>query len=273
MTGDERLQIGGTMKAVDLHEYMKTVGTWVDWDNTVDRFIIGDPETVVKGIAVAWQSRTAALKEAVKMGCNLFVTHEPTFYNHRDNNEAIFDEPFAAQKRKFIQDSGLVIYRCHDVWDQMPKVGIVDSWAAHLGLAEKLNSDGFHAVYKSPKPTLVELARHVASATAYLKQDHVEMVGDPRTKVSKAAIGCGAITDYRAMVGLGADAIIGTDDGMRYWEMGSWAIDRGLPLIIVNHAVAEEPGLKNLAKHIEQKFPDVKTVHIPQGCMYRVVGG
>ena len=261
------------MKAADLHEHMNTIGTWVDWNNTVDRFIIGDPETVVKGIAVAWQSRIAALEEAVKIGCNLFVTHEPTFYNHRDNNEAVFDEPFAAHKREFIRDSGLVIYRCHDVWDQMPKIGIVDSWAEHLGLTEKLNSDRFHAVYRSPKPTLVELARHVASATACLKQDHVEMVGDPSTKVSKVAIGCGAITDYRAMVGLGADVVIGTDDGMSYWGPGSWAIDRGLPLIVVNHAVAEEPGLKNLAKHIGQEFPDVKTVHIPQGGMYSMVDG
>jgi len=259
------------MKAIDVQNHMHNLGTWVDWKNSVDRFIIGDPETELKGIAVAWQSRTAALKEAVKLGCNMFITHEPTFYRHRDNDDSVFAQPFAADKRKLIQDNGLVIYRCHDVWDQMPKVGIVDSWAAHLGLGKKLNSDVFHAVYPSPEPTLGELAKRVAAATSYLNQSSVEMVGDPAAKVSKVAIGCGAITRYINMRNLGADVIIGTDDGMRYWNSGAWALESGFPLIIVNHPTAEEPGLKNLAAYVAQQFPDVKTSFIPQGCMFRTL--
>ena len=259
------------MKAVDLDQHMRKVGTWVDWNNSVDRFIIGDPQTEVRGIAVGWQSRTQALKEALEKGCNLFVTHEPTFYRHRDNDDSVFSQPHAAAKKKMIQDNGLVIYRCHDVWDQMPKVGIVDSWATHLGFGPRLNAARFHQVYEAPETTLGSLAKYVAARTSYLNQERVEMVGDPHAKVSKVAIGCGAITNYRTMLEIGADVIIGTDDGMRYWYGGAWALDRGVPLIIVNHCTAEEAGMRSLANYIGEQFKGTKAVHIPQGCMFRIV--
>lgn len=259
------------MIAYDIKEHMMRVAAWVDWPNSCDRFIIGSLDAEVTGIAVAWQARTAALEEAAEAGCNLFITHEPVFYRHMDDDENVFDQPHAREKREFIERNGVVIFRCHDVWDRMPGVGIVDSWAAHLGLTEKLNSNEFHAVYPSPASTLRELARCVASRTADLGQDCVEMLGDGAAPVTKVAIGCGAITHYEAMVELGADAIIGTDDGMSYWSGGSWALDAGIPLVIVNHATAEEPGMKNLAKYIGQQFPGTPVLFIPQGCMFETL--
>lgn len=251
---------------------MRRTGTWVDWNESCDRFITGDPQTVVTGIAVAWQSRTNAIEQALERGCNLFVTHEPTFYTHTDDDLEILRLPHAAAKRTLIERSGVVVYRCHDVWDRMPGVGIVDSWAAHLGLRVKTASDEFHAVYESPAPTLIELARHVAAATAALGQPVVEMAGNPDTRIRRVGIGCGAITDYRKMTAMGADAIVGTDDGMSYWSGGSWALDRGVGLVIVNHPTAEEPGMRALADYLRGVFAGVRVEYLPQGAMYTCVG-
>ncbi len=259
------------MKAIDIKNHMQTIGTWVNWDKTCDRFITGDPETEVRGIAVAWQARTSALKQAVEMGCNLFITHEPVFYNHMDDDERLFAQPHCKEKGLYIEQNRLVIFRCHDVWDQMPVVGIVDRWGAQLGLSEKLNSDRFHSVYQSPVATLGELAKHVAEHTREIGQNAVQMVGEPDAPVNRVAIGCGAITRYETMTSLGADAIIGTDDGMNYWADGAWCLDRGIPLVIVNHCTAEEPGMKSLAQYVSEQFPGVPTHFIPQGCMYRTV--
>jgi hypothetical protein len=44
-----------------------------------------------------------------------------------------------------------------------------------------------------------------------------------------------------------------------------------LPVIIVNHPVAEDSGMKLLAEHLKQKFPQVRVHHIPERCMNRVV--
>jgi len=90
--------------------------------------------------------------------------------------------------------------------------------------------------------------------------------------VTKVGIGCGAITNKEIMVSLGADALIVTDDGIEYLGDGGWALDRGTPMITVNHGTAEEPGIRNLASYIAERFPDVKTHYLAQGCMYGCVG-
>jgi len=50
-------------------------------------------------------------------------------------------------------------------------------------------------------------------------------------------------------------------------------MDAGLPVIIVNHATSEEPGMMRLAKTIRAQFPFVAVHFIPRGCVYRLVVG
>ena len=52
------------LRARDIDEHMRSVGTWVDWDHTCDGFKYGDPDTEIKGVAVGWQSFQSALEEA-----------------------------------------------------------------------------------------------------------------------------------------------------------------------------------------------------------------
>ena len=74
------------------------------------------------------------LKAAHAQGCNLFVTHEPTYYVHRDDDPGPYADAHTAAKRAWLAETGMVVYRCHDVWDVMPEHGIRDSWARGLGL-------------------------------------------------------------------------------------------------------------------------------------------
>ena len=120
--------------AGDVQEYLKSLdGGWIDRSSTVDTFKSGGPEVTVSGIAVGWMSYTSALRKAVELGCNLFITHEPTYYNHRDNDESIFRLAVASEKKAFIERHGLTIIRCHDLWDQYPKLGIPFAWGKMLG--------------------------------------------------------------------------------------------------------------------------------------------
>ena len=265
------------MKAIDLYNHMKEIGPWVNWNNTTDYVHAGNPETEVKGIAVAWQGRLSALREAVKLGCNLLVTHEQIDYPERQVQGPDSDkkQQYALDKEQFIKENNLVIIRCHDTWDRVPEIGIVHAWGAHLGFGKRLAGEpnATEAMYASPKPTLIELAKYVLEKTKALGQDSVEMIGDPNAKVSKVAVGCGAGTEYGPMTALGADVLIVTDDGIRYWADGAWALDSGTPMIAVNHCVSEEPGMKTLAEYIRKQFPDVKNVHhIMQGSLYKTVG-
>src|SRR3982750_1843725 len=84
--------------------------------NTVDTFKAGDPNTPVTGVAVTMMSTLDVLKEASRRGLNFVITHEPTFYNHRDTTAILEGEndQVLAQKEKFIKDHGLVVWRFHD---------------------------------------------------------------------------------------------------------------------------------------------------------------
>jgi len=259
------------MKAIQVHEHLRGIGTWIDWSHTCDGFHIGDPETELTGVAVAWISVLPALKEAHRLGCNMFVTHEPTFYM---NPQGIFDlevEPNKS-KKSFLEKSGMVVYRCHDMWDVMPEIGILDSWAKGLGLHQPpLATAKYYSVHESPAPTLGELARYVAEKIKSIRQETVQVIGNPNKRVSRIAIGTGAITDAQTMYELDPDALIVTDDGMYFWAAGAWAIDLELPMLIVNHPTAEEWGIANLAQYLARQFTNVPVRHIHQGCMYDVV--
>nr|MDO8108647.1 Nif3-like dinuclear metal center hexameric protein [Candidatus Sigynarchaeota archaeon] len=116
-----------------------------------------------------------------------------------------------------------------------------------------------------------DLARRILKRVRMLGQDVVHVIGDPGKKVSRIALGTGAITNYRQMHQLGADVLLLTDDGTRLWESAQWSEDTGVPVIIVNHATAEEPGVRELARYVQRTFLHVPVYAIERGCLYRTI--
>jgi hypothetical protein len=107
-----------------------------------------------------------------------------------------------------------------------------------------------------------------------LGQEAVQVVGRKGKIVHRVAIGTGAITPFRTFVQrFQVDLAKGTDDGVSYWRDGTLAIDMDTAMIIVNHPISEEAGIINLARHLERQFPEVPFHHIPQRCLYELVGG
>ena len=264
---------GKGLTAGDVHEYLRSLGReWIDPQNTVDTFKSGTPETPVKGIAVGWMSYFDALRQAVALGCNLFVTHEPTYYNHPDTDPSVFSFEVARRKKAFIEESGLTIIRCHDVWDRVPGIGIPDAWGRHLGWTKVVRQQTFYRVYELPPITAGELAKQVAAKVVPLGQDAVQLVGPADKTVRTVAIGTGAITSLRTMIAeLKADLALCTDDGFTFWRDGAMAIDMGYPVIVVNHACSEEVGIVQLANHLREKYPAVPVHHITQKCMFATI--
>ena len=259
-----------TLEARDVHEHLRRVGTWVGWGKTCDGFKYGDPDAVVVGIAVGWQSLQAALEEAHAKGCNLFITHEPTFYSHMDDDEALKETEPARRKRAFLERTGMVVYRCHDVWDVFPGLGIVDAWSEFLGLGEPVATARYYNLHEVPSTTAWELAFRIAGRVASLGEQAVRFMGTKWQMVHRLAVGTGAITNVRRMVALGADVILATDDGMALWRDGAWVADLGIPVIMVNHMTAEIPGLRKLAGYLQEQFPNVPLEFVGPTCSYEI---
>ncbi len=259
-----------TVKARDIDAHMRSVGTWVDWAHTCDGFKYGDPDIEVEGIAVGWQSLQSALEEAEEKGCNLFVTHEPTFYSHMDDDEALKATAPAQHKMEFLERTGTVVYRCHDVWDVYPELGVVDAWSNFLELGDPVKAIKYYNLHEMPTTTAWELAQRIAQRVKPLGEQMVQFVGTRWQMVHRLAVGTGAITDVRRMVELGADAVLTTDDGIALWRDAAWVSDLGVPMIVVNHMTSEIPGLRNLADYLGEQFPEVPVEFVGPTCSYEI---
>ncbi|MFB3879894.1 MAG: Nif3-like dinuclear metal center hexameric protein [Armatimonadota bacterium] len=269
------------MKASDILTHFRSIQHAVPAERSVDRVIIGDPEKEVGRVGVTWMSTFARVREAIARGHDLLITHEPTFWIHANELETLEAWPAdslkrqaADRKRRFIEESGLVILRVHDAWDAMPEIGIPWAWAKHLGFGSKpaaMIEHGYQQRYDIAPIALDEFARRVADRTALLGEPAVQVVGPPDRLVSKVGIGTGCYCDLEAFQRLGCDVSIICDDSNWYWQWVQFAADNDHCIIRVNHGTSEEPGMVTLTKYINETLP-VKAEHLPHGSTFRLAG-
>ena len=114
-------------------EIQKQVG--VEWKkDTVDTFKAGNPDAAVTGIAVTMMATMDVLQRASAKGLNLVITHEPTFYAHVDTPKGMPNsDPVWAEKRAFIENHGMVVWRFHDHWHMRKPDGIEAGIVHSLG--------------------------------------------------------------------------------------------------------------------------------------------
>jgi len=260
------------VRARDIRDHLLAMGPWVDPASTVDTFKSGDPEAVVTRVAVCWMNYTWVVRKALDLGCQMIVCHEPTYYEHWDRDPSVFDFEFARRKKTLIESSGIIILRCHDVWDRVEKIGIPYAWGEFLGFSRLVDKTTFCLAYEIDEVPAGTLARTVAGRVAALGQQAVELYGPSDKPVRRVVLGTGAITPFEEMVGkLKADAVICSDDGFTRWRHGTMAVDMGLPAIVVSHGVSEEPGVRRLAEHLAGAFPSLTVVPILQECVFQTI--
>lgn len=265
------------MKAHDLHEYMQAQGTWVPWDRSNDIFQHGDPDAEVSRIAVGWMCTIRALRWAALWGAEMFITHEPMYYDHNGRDPEIADDPAYRYKIEAVDELGLVVYRCHDVWDRFPEHGVQDSWDRGLGWQDAplhARNDFLRVRQIEPRP-LGEVAAYVGERLRPLGQKSVRIVGDPEHPVARIGLGTGCtggIPVFQWFREHGADAVIATE--VNNWIDVPWADDAGLGLIVCNHSTSEQWAMQSLTAYLQEQFPGVEFRCVPPEIVYRelVVG-
>lgn len=249
------------MKAKDFREHCMRVAHWVDWEKTVDRFMAGDPEAEVRGIATTWLATNARLREAASLDLNFVIAHEGAFYPQFQGTAS--GDRHHEEKRRLIEELGITLMRCHDTWDRMPEVGIPDAWAEFLGFpTEPRPVESFYRICMPEGSTVDDVARQVLAKVQPLGQEMVHIIGNRDALVSRMAVGTGAITRLPEMLELDADLLLVTDDGISTTSAGLWSLDLGIPMLMVNHATAELPGMMAMVGYIEEQFPDVPVQYL-----------
>lgn len=266
-----------SITCMDIHNHFKSTETAkkVNWERTTDTFKCGDPSKSVKKVAVAWKARWDSLREAAERGADLFISHESICVNAQNGSsepEVVFALPTEKPKFEWLEKTGLVVYRCHDVWDRFPKIGIRDTWQQMLKIGDKIVVDDYPFYVTEVAPvTVAELARHILKQLKPLGQNGILVSGNMEKKVSRIGTGTGQNNNTVGLRNTGADIGIMTDDGYSHVRMGVHANELDFPAIIVNHGVSEEWGMMNLALYVRQVFPSLEVFHIPQFCPYKVI--
>jgi putative NIF3 family GTP cyclohydrolase 1 type 2 len=252
------------MNTSDIREHLLARAPWVGRERTVDTVKAGDPAREVHTAGVGWVASIENLRRAHELGCDLFITHEPTFWEHQAPERLYRTVEPGRTKQRFLDRTGMVVLRVHDIWDNWPGIGIRDSWARGLGLTEFLAEDEtrWHAVYAIPETTLLEFARYVAGKVKVLGQDSVQVIGDPQMVVRRPALGVGCGGPDTDMIALGADVLLVCFDGASYWQSRQRFAELGVGVITVEHGTSEMWGLENLARYLGQTFPALEVHYL-----------
>ncbi|MFC1520969.1 Nif3-like dinuclear metal center hexameric protein [Elusimicrobiota bacterium] len=259
------------MKPKDIIKHFISRADWVDPVHAADRVIVGDSEKDFEHCLVMWSATMSALRAAVEKGSKLIISHEAVFYHGCD--EHLDNSPARDIKKRFIEENGLTIIRIHDSWDGWPDIGILWTWARFLGFNGKpVKSSGrFEHRFDIRPVAFGEFAKRVAAKTAVLGEPAVQVMGDPNQQVSKIGIGTGCLCDVLKYIDMDCDCCIVCDDGSRYDESIKYADELNMPVIRVNHATSEEPGIVTLARYINDNLPGLKAEHLAQGCSFRLL--
>jgi putative NIF3 family GTP cyclohydrolase 1 type 2 len=235
--------------------------------NTVDTIKGGNPDEKVTGIVTTFLDTYAVLQKAAADGHNLIITHEPTFYNHRDDKSVLGDDPVQAQKEAFIRDHHLVVWRFHDLWHLRTPDGILEGVVAQLEWQKFQNPTQPH-VFKLPPTTVAALE---ADLKQKLGSPSFRIVGDRNMKVTGVGLLPGASGEVKQVKMLerpDVDVLVAGEASE--WETVEYVRDaaaqgRNKALILLGHEVSEEPGMEYCAKWLQALFPGVPVEFIPAG--------
>lgn len=259
------------MKINEVISFLNENAEWVDFNYTRDVVLFGDPNQKVKKVGVCWVATLPAIEQAIKSGVNFIISHENCFY---EEGTMLPKELLEARKVKenLLEKHNICVYRCHDVWDMKPDVGVSDTWASIIGLPfvqRDLRSYNSFAYFESM--SVEAIAKKIAAALASFGQSYVEVVGDVNKSVKSLGIGTGAATDVFALVRKNVECVVLSDDGSNNWIAGQYCIDRGTPLILVHHSVCEIPGIKTMVTYLKGRFTDLPVEYLDEGYKYQIV--
>jgi putative NIF3 family GTP cyclohydrolase 1 type 2 len=231
--------------------------------DTVDTVKAGDPATPVTGIATTFLDTMDVLREAARRNENLVITHEPTFYNHRDTFMA--GSSVWKEKLEFIQQHHMVVFRLHDEIHMAKPDPIGMALVEALGMTKNLDNPDDPSRVTIPPISLRELVQQIQSC---LGARTMRIVGDPEMQVQHIAIRPGASGLVRQVGALsedGVDVLIAGEASE--WETVEYSRDavaqgRKKALVLIGHEPSEEPGMEQAAKDIRALFPALKVDHI-----------
>lgn len=249
--------------------------------DTVDTIKCGYPEDELTGIVTTCCASVNVIREAIRLGANLIVTHEPVFYSHEDHTEELEGQNTTYEaKRALCEENRITIWRDHDHMHTDKPDSIMVGMVKALGWEKYYQGDWSKlpfqpAIFRLPPTRLADVAEHIKTS---FQLKTVRCVGNPDCMVQGIAF-FGHIMasdgDMPAMRLMNRDDI----DLLIPGEVVDWTcascvrdaaqLGKNKAMLIMGHFNLEEPGMIYAADVISKIFHDeVKVTFVRSGDMY-----
>lgn len=234
-----------------------------DLQNSVDTIKAGSKDASVSAIVTTMFPTVEVIKKAITLKANFIIAHEPTFYNHADILNWVSNNEVQQKKLQLLNENSITVWRAHDCLHAFQPDGII------YGLIKKLN---WSTYYKSgitvniPATSLKKIIKHCKTQIGI---QQVKVIGDPGQLCRKIALlpgAWGGQLQISTIINEQPDVIIVGE--ISEWETAEYIRDARLmgasiSLIILGHAVSEEPGMEWMAAWLQTKISGVAVSHIP----------
>ncbi len=237
---------------------------------TVDVIKEGEPVTPVTGIVTTMFATMDVLKKAVGLKANLIIVHEPLYYNHTDATNQFENDPVFLEKRKYIRDNKLVIWRFHDYIHRLKPDGIEAGMVNKLGWNKYLVSGSSNS-FILPETNLDGILKHLKQV---FPESTFNVIGKGDMKASRIKIAVGApgsSSHIRLLRQDDTDILVAGESPQ--WETYEYmrdAVDQGRKkaVIFLGHIPSEEAGMDYCASWLKTFINDIPVTFVASGPSY-----
>lgn len=240
-------------------------------EKTCDLIISGSGETEVTGIVTTFMATVDVIRQAIEIGANMIVTHEPTYFTGLDEIDWLKNDPVYIAKKKLIDDNNITIWRFHDHMHRAKTDRIYDGLLKEIGWEDHLLKDQrFPHCYEIEETTLAELAGFFKEK---FSMDQVQIIGKPDMKCKRIGIlvGGGSLGLGREQMPMELmrekelDVIVCGE--ITEWTLCAYANDAQMlgfnkAIIVIGHERTEEWGMKHMAEWLRPLLKGVPVTFV-----------
>ena len=266
-------KVGENMRKVnEIITFLRSKGTWVNWDKTRDVVLYGDTDRSITKIGTCWVLTNHALQQAIAADIHFVISHENCFYFESTQQYRLLLES-RNRKQALLKAHDITVYRSHDVWDYVSEFGNIDTFTKLIGLEFNSRQANDKYAFASFTPTsLTQIAKRITGALQGTGQAYCEILGNSDKEVTSLAVGIGAACNIFEMLSIKAvDCLMVSDDGACNWIEYQYCVDNDIPLIIVHHSTNEIPGMRQLTRYLKNNFSDLEVLSLDEGIKFSII--
>jgi putative NIF3 family GTP cyclohydrolase 1 type 2 len=245
--------------------------TGAPFPNTVDTLKAGSRENEVRGIVTTMFATIPVIHQAIKLGANFIIAHEPTFYSHLDETDWLQDNEVYQHKAKLLDQHRISVWRNHDYIHSHKPDGVYSGVLDELGWKEFTKEDAPWNV-TLPPTRLYDLIKQLKSK---LRINSLRYIGDNDQLCRKILLMPGAAGGRRQITAINEQkpdvAIVGE---LQEWETAEYIRDarasgKKISLVVLGHTDSEDGGSIFMRDWLKQRIPELTTTHVHSGNPFR----